>query len=349
MADIVDNRGYIIRLVCFINKSPILGTLLFMRLNIQPQLLFITLIALCLFFNSSTSLAFIAEQDTQSATEVSKSSKAKDNTDTPAQTKPAEGTHQHKVIINAPIDAFEQQQKDIEHYLPKETITPLLVGSDKYLIATNENTTAVNKGVMVLIPDWQQSIATPNALNQLRQNMPEYGWTTITLHPPHKPNDYPSQALVESERITENAESLDNYGKTFADILLVVLEKAKNYPGGIIVVAEGSHAAFILDIYQKKLVNEPSAFVMLSAYMPTPTASNKIAQQLAMTDYPVLDLYLQRDNRLVLANAKLRKDFANREMKVYYRQKQLNNRATGYYPNNTLAREIISWLSSVGW
>ena len=342
-------RGYVIRLVCFINKSPSLGTLLFMRLKIQPRLLFITLTALCLSFNSPTSMAFIAEQDTQSATEASKISKTKENTDTPAPTKPAEDTHQHKVIINAPIDAFEQQQQDIEHYLTEESITPILVGSEKYLIATNRHTTAVNKGVMVLIPDWQQSIATPNALNQLRQNMPEHGWTTITLHPPHKPKNYPSQALLAEERDTENAENLTSYRKVLADIMLAVIEKAKSYPGGIIVIAEGSHAAFILDIYQQKLVNDPSAFVMLSAYMPTPTASNQIAQQLAMTDYPVLDLYLKRDNRLVLANAKLRKDFAKREMKVYYRQKQLNNRATGYYPKNTLAREIISWLRSIGW
>ncbi len=352
MADIVDNRGYIIRLVCFINKSPILGTKLFMRLNIQPQLLFITLIALCLFFNSSISLAIAAEQDTQSATETATkattSTKNKENADTPAA-QSADHNHQHEVIINAPIDAFAQQQQDIEHYLTEETITPLLVGSDKYLIATNQHTTAVNKGVMVLIPDWQQSIATPNALNQLRQDMPKYGWTTITLHPPHKPNNYPSQALLVNERMTEDDESLKNYRITFADILLAVLEKAKSYPGGIIVVAEGSHAAVILDIYQQKLVNSPSAFVMLSAYMSTLTASNQIAQQLAMTDYPILDLYLMRDNRLVLANAKLRKDFAKREMKVYYRQKQLNNQTTGYYPKNVLAKEIISWLSAVGW
>ena len=316
------------------------------------------LTALCLAINSPASLAFVSAQeeqaaktnkDTEDLNKAKKSSESKAVTDNPDSTKSDNAAHQHQAIIKAPIDAFTQQQQDIEHYLATEEISSLLVGSEKYLIATNKHTTAINKGVMVLIPDWQQSIATPNALNQLREEIPKYGWTTITLHPPHKTNNYPSQALLAAERKTENSESLTRYSKKLADIMLAVIEQAKGYPGVIIIVAEGSHAALLLDVYQQNLLATPSAIVMLSSYMPTIAANNKIAQQLAVTDYPILDLYLKRDNRLVLANAKLRKDSAKREMKVYYRQKQLNNRVTGYYPKKTLAKEIIGWLSSVGW
>jgi len=83
--------------------------------------------------------------------------------------------------------------------------------------------------------------------------------------------------------------------------------------------------------------------------MPTMSESTKLAQQLAATDYPIFDLYLQRDHYLVQANAKARKHAATKEMKAYYRQKQLNNRTTGYYPETTLTREVLGWLSSIGW
>jgi hypothetical protein len=325
-----------------------------MRLNIRPLFLYIALTALSLLVNSAHSLAMETaepkKQTDNTSSAAPKSTEADTKTEaSTALTKSKENSHQNKIIINAPVNAFEQQQQDIKHYLAQEKIMPLLVGPDRYLTVISEHTTAINKGVMVLIPDWQQSIATPNALNQLSNNMPQRGWTTITLHPPHKPQSYPSQALTAQERSTEDIETLANYEKKFAKVMQALITKAKSYPGVIIVVAEGNHSAVLLNIYQQTLVAAPSALVLLSSYMPTLPENNKIAQQLALSDYPILDLYLQRDHRLALANAKMRKDFAQRAMKIYYRQRQLSNQATGYYPKQTLTKAIISWLSAMGW
>jgi hypothetical protein len=327
-----------------------------MRLNIRPIFLFIALTALSLLVNSAHSWAMESaepgKQTDNTSSTAPKSTDTETKTKTKASTAPTKSTedkHPNKVMISAPVDAFEQQQQDIKHYLAHEKIIPLLVGPDSYLTVINEHTTGINKGVMVLIPDWQQSIATPNVLNQLSNNMPQHGWTTITLHPPHKPQSYPSQAFTAQERSTEDIETLTNYEKKFADVMQALITKAKSYPGVIIVVAEGNHSAVLLNIYQQKLVAAPSALVMLSSYMPTLPENDKIAQQLALTDYPILDLYLQRDHRLVLASAKMRKDFAQRAMKIYYRQRQLSNQATGYYPKQTLTKAIISWLSAMGW
>lgn len=329
-----------------------------MHLKKKSTLFFIILVAFSLLVNSSHSLALPAspqeekaentEQNAETTSADPKSAATKDKP-APDDEKATKDEHNHQVIIRAPVDVFEQQQQDIKHYLAQDKITALQVGSDNYLTTINEHTTSVNKGVMVLIPDWQQTIATPNALNQLAKNIPQYGWTTITLHPPSKPKNYPSQALTFEERSTQNTEALTQYSEKLADIMRAVIEKAKSYPGVIMIVAEGSHAALILDICQQGLLDAPSAMVMLSSFMPTLAEGEKIAQQLAVSSYPILDLYLKRDNGLVIANAKMRKDSAKREMKVYYRQKQLNNQITGYYPKNTLAKEIISWLNAIGW
>ncbi|SEL82171.1 Protein of unknown function [Colwellia chukchiensis] len=267
----------------------------------------------------------------------------------PSDTNKQADDHSHQVIIEPPLDAFNLQQQDIEHFLTSEAVTPLLVGDEKYITLIKEHTTAINQGVMVLIPDWQQGIVSPNALTQLQQNLPGLGWTTITLHPPHQPQNYPSQALTATERQDENREKLASYSKKLAAIMHAVLNKAQNYPGVIVIVAEGNHSAILLDIYQQGIVQPPAAMVLLSSYMPTTAASAKLSQHVAAANYPLLDLYLQRDNRLVLMQAKQRLAAAKRSMKVDYRQKQINNQITAYYPKSGLSKEILSWLSSLGW
>jgi hypothetical protein len=51
----------------------------------------------------------------------------------------------------------------------------------------------------------------------------------------------------------------------------------------------------------------------------------------------------------VLAKAAQRKSLAKQEMKVYYRQRQLNNTITGYYPEKELLSQVKSWLKAIGW
>ena len=260
-----------------------------------------------------------------------------------------EHDHNHEIIINPPMDAFKQQQQDIKRYINNEEMETLLVGKDEFLILTDKHSSAVNKGVMILIPDWQQSATSSNAIKQLRENMPNKGWTTLTLHPPHHTGHYPSQALEKEQRLKENTESLTEYKKTLSTVMTEVFKKAQNYSGEVLIVAQGQHAALIIDSVQSKLIATPTALVMLSSYMPTIAESHKLAKQVAMSDYPVLDLYLKYDNRLVLTHTKNRKKLANNEMKVSYRQKQLSNSIAGYYPKQTLTREIIGWLKSEGW
>lgn len=261
----------------------------------------------------------------------------------------SEDNQQNKRVINAPIDAFKQQQQDIKHYLNNEEFEAILVGTDEYILLTDNHKTAINKGVMILVPDWQQSATSPNAMKQLRHNMPNQGWTTLTLHPPHQPGNYPSQALDLAAQETENTEALTKYKEKLATILTAVTNKAKNYPGVIILIAEGQHAALVVDMIHSKLIDPPGALVMLSSYMPIMAENKKLAENIAVSNYPVLDLYLKRDHRFVLANTKIRKDRAINEMKVYYRQKQLTNQATGYYPKYSLSKAILGWLKAIGW
>ena len=137
-------------------------------------------------------------------------------------------------------------------------------------------------------------------------------------------------------------------------MLNAVMNTAKEYPGIVLVIAQGNNAALLVDLYSETGNQLPNALILLSSYRKsnqalTNSVNEEFARQLAFTELPVLDLYLKHDNPLVLAKAAQRKYFSQQEMKVYYRQRQLNNNVTGYYPEKELLNQINGWLKAIGW
>ncbi len=256
--------------------------------------------------------------------------------------------------IKKPIALTKQHKSDLKHYLPTEQVKPLLAGPDDYLTLVKPYTSANSKGVAILIPEWQQGATNPKAIEFLRNALPAQGWSTIAVQPNNKPENYPSNAIKSSEQIEENQLILDEYKSKLSAMHNAVMNIAKEYPGIVLVIAQGNNAAFLVDLYSQEGSQLPNAFIMLSSYRLTNQAhinsvNEAFAQQLAFSELPILDLYLKHDNALVLAKSPQRKSLAKQEMKVYYRQRQLNNSVTGYYPEEELLSQINSWLKAIGW
>lgn len=253
------------------------------------------------------------------------------------------------IKIIEPVNIYQQTQSDIKHYLPNKGIEPLSAGPDDYLILLEESHTALNKGVAILIPDFPIGATTPKSINHLRKKLPEEGWTTITIQPSYSPVDYPSKHIDEKLRLKENADALMGYQAKLRQLIPAVMEKAKTYPGLFLVIAEGTHAAMLTNIYHQDAENIPSALVMLSAYLPTEIEGHTFAKNMAELETPILDLYLKHDHPLVINNSKIRKKLAQKELKVYYRQQQLSNFSSSYYPLEQLMKAINGWLKITGW
>jgi len=287
-----------------------------------------------------SSFIFAEEQETKTEDKVAEEK---------PETKPATKKQRSDISIIAPITKFSQQKEDLSHYLPTKVIKPILAGPNDYTTLVQTNTTGNNKGVVILLPDWQQNATNPKAINFLRQALPDKGWTTITVQAPNMPNNYPSHALKLTERIEKNEKTLTAYKEKLTILMAAVMERAKNYPGIFLVIAQGSHAALLIDIYEEDENIVPTALVMLSSLMLTDDANERFSQQLALSELPVLDLILTRDHPKVKSGSLLRKKYTNREMKISFRQKQLHNINNGYYPKKTLLKEINGWLKSIGY
>lgn len=251
--------------------------------------------------------------------------------------------------INLPPDLQNQFKNDINHFINTKNIKPMLVGNEDFITLLNEETSGNPKGVAILLANWQQPFVSSKAINYLSKTLPSKGWTTITIQSPKMPNNYPSKKMNLLESEEENKKTLDQYQENLSMIIKKVLEKAINYPGIFLVVAEGSNAALLVNLYTQQANLQPDALVLLSPYLLNQTDNQQFANNLASIAVPILDLYLSRDNKLVSVNAPMRKAKSKKMLKVFYRQHQFNNVSNGAYPLSDLLKAINGWLKSIGW
>ncbi len=309
---------------------------------------------LCL---STTTLFAQQEQQNETANEQTANEEAtkvdpltqqsEDKTTEPTTTQDSSSANRPEIV--APVDELEQQKSDLSHYLTTEQLTDILVQTQSFKITTATHETPQNKGTMILLPDWQQALTNPHAINYLRKQLPAIGWTTIAVTPPNAPQNFPSVAIDAQQRTTDNTEVLTSY-KTFLVALLEQLyEQAKRHPGVIVVLSQGNHALLLPELINDGSLEAPAAMIMLSAYGITDEIASNGAQQISQSNVPILDLHLKRDNYLVANTAKLRRKLTTQELTPGYRQRELHNVTTGYYPNEIMIKEIKGWLRSIGW
>jgi len=309
---------------------------------------------LCL---STTTLFAQQEQQNEPATEQTANEEAtkvdpltqqsEEQTTEPATTQDSSSHNRPEIL--APIDELEQHKSDLDHYMESEELSDILVQAQSFKITTATHETPQNKGTIILLPDWQQALTNPHAINFLRKQLPDMGWTTIAVTPRNAPQNFPSVAIEEQQRATDNTESLTSYKTFLVSLLEQLYEQAKRNPGVIIVLTQGNHALLLPELINEGTIEAPAAMIMLSGYGITQNITSNGAQRISQSDIPILDLYLKRDNYLVANAAKLRRKLTTQELTPGYRQRELHNVTTGYYPNEMMLKEIKGWLRSIGW
>lgn len=314
----------------------------------------------------------------QEADETKESQDTQQTTDPASAAEKTDSSQSHsvdraKINIAPPISKSAQQLADIKRYLTEQNIEPIAVGEDSVLVQIQPEQSPIAKGVAILIPDWNHSLSSPKSITSLRERLPESGWVTMAAQPPQmdenidqlikayyqdklKANDSSMQTANESTAQESNTseddtapEPLARYKEKLTALMKVLMEKAYNYPGIFIVIAEGTNAALLTELYHENAIERPSAFILLSAYYADDNANTAFNKLLATSPYPVLDLLLTRDNPWVMHSKEERKQLAKKHAKVIYRQQQLTTSHTGYYPDEALHRSIKGWLRSIGW
>lgn len=333
-----------------------------------------------LFVIFSCLLLIALPSDAQEADETKENQDTQQTTDTESAAEKANSSQsllvdRAKINIAPPISKSAQQLADIKRYLTEQNIEPITVGEDSVLVQIQPEQSPIAKGVAILIPDWNHSLSSPKAITSLRERLPESGWVTMAAQPPQMDENidqlirayYQDKLKAEDSAIqpsnepttqdsdstaSENeqaSEPLAMYKEKLTALMKVLMEKAYNYPGIFIVIAEGTNAALLTELYHENAIERPSAFILLSAYYADDNANKAFNKLLATSPYPVLDLLLTRDNPWVIHSKEQRNQLAKKHAKVIYRQQQLTTSHMGYYPDEALHRSIKGWLRSIGW
>ncbi|MFT4939136.1 MAG: hypothetical protein ACI88A_002170 [Paraglaciecola sp.] len=262
------------------------------------------------------------------------------------------------------IDQQAQEKADLERALFPENYQSLTVEERQILLIIKENTTPIARGVAVMIGESGRSMVSHDSLSPLSQQLNNLGWVTMLMPAPQigltipptekKQATDPGKSNTTAILAKSVAPPIDGEQFLIHEQQLIlqmraILNKSKDYPGFFLVIAQGTSAAWLAKIYAEESLDSPDAFVAISPFWPSREYNIKLADYLANTSMPVLDIYNDWDNKWSLQSYPARQIAATKALKLHYRQREIIGLAIENQQPDYIGKEIYGWLSFMGW
>jgi hypothetical protein len=272
---------------------------------------------------------------------------------------------------------------DLQRGLFSDTYQSFDIDNQKIIYVLHENTTAITRGVVVMVADSGTPILGQEGFAGLAKEMNKVGWVTMLLPAPDiglmptitevaKPEN--SEAAAETQtspptdiQITDPiapTENLDisksaattmdeqafvKHEQQLVALLQAASEKSQDYPGFLLVISKGTSAAWLSKIYAEKTLDTPDAFIVISPFWPDREHNRRLPDWIANTPMPVLDLYSGLDNGWARKTVSQRKIAAIKSLKLQYRQRELLGFNMPHQHSAYIGKEIYGWISHMGW
>lgn len=260
-----------------------------------------------------------------------------------------------------PMDKNQQFKLDIERSMFPDSYEILPVADKEVILVVQQTTTAIARGVAVLIGEASRGPLSRDSLAPVANYLNDYGWVTMLMTAPTvgldtlaqaEPSD-PQQNPSPTNSVT-GLKPLDSQAFAQQEQQLIlqleaVKEKSRAFPGFFIVIGQGTTAAWLSKLYAEKKLELADALVVISPFWPQREYNRKIAAQLASTEIPVLDIYTPWDNKWSLNSQQARLIAATKTLKLHYRQRQLIGQAYDQQQHRYISKEIYGWLTHMGW
>lgn len=262
---------------------------------------------------------------------------------------------------------------DLSRLMPQDELKPLLAGDTEFLSLYREHMSAQQRGVVLIIPDWQHLPTNNDGINFLRTQLNDLGYATLAMTVP----DIDWQAVpAETENAqsettdsnqADNAESsasaaplkapvhvdaiaqisnaiIDNYKLNLIARFNALYQSALNEDGKIVVIAQGASAAVLLEHYGEFPNTDIDAFVSLSSYLPNTERNQQLNAIISTISPPLLDIYYSIDNPDLLLSVADRKRWVKRHSKYDYRQRELFGLRSQPEQHERLTKEVDGFL-----
>ncbi|TCI03651.1 DUF3530 family protein [Corallincola luteus] len=284
-----------------------------------------------------------------------------------------------RFIVTLPLIAFSlnafaappADEATLARYDRDSELVPLGEPDNPFSALKLEALTPQTKGVVILVPDWGSQPDEQFGVGYLRRLLPSHGWVTLAITPPPVVDDEnhvspldkademdPSRSAPDplkpyqaDEWLSEESrqQQIEAYKTALLQRMEATVKVSSQYPGFYLVIAQGSSAGWLAQLYAEEKLAPADAFVTIGAYLPEHQLNRTLATAMAKTSIPVLDLYSRYDNRWVQDTVTLRPQLANKYFKLHYRQRELFGDVAFSRSDERLWKEIYGWLTYLGW
>ena len=262
---------------------------------------------------------------------------------------------------------------DLSRLMPQDELKPLLAGDTEFLSLYREHMSAQQRGVVLIIPDWQHLPTNNDGINFLRTQLNDLGYATLAMTVPDidwqavpadpknsqsepaennqadnsesAASEAPLKAPVHVDAIAQISNAIiDNYKLNLIARFNALYQSALNEDGKIVVIAQGASAAVLLEYYGEYPNTNIDAFVSLSSYLPNSKRNQQLNAIVSTISPPLLDVYYSVDSADLLLNIEDRKRWVKRHSKYDYRQRELFGLRSEPQQHERLTKEVDGFL-----
>ncbi len=264
---------------------------------------------------------------------------------------------------------------DIQRFLPSDEVRTLLAGEDEFISLYRQSMAASQRGIVLIIPDWQHLPTNNAGINFLRKQLNDIGYATLAMtmpdidwHPADIAISEPSESS-EPESTTQSDEQaapppaqtqqtphfvtaepnvseavLDDYKLKLIARFNALYTSALDESDHIIVVAQGASAGLLIEHYASFPAHELSAFISLGSYLPNSIRNQHLNATLSTISPPLLDIFYSDGNPDTLQSVTDRKRWVIKHAKYDYRQRELFGAPSEPEQHQRLLKEVDGFL-----
>ncbi len=232
-------------------------------------------------------------------------------------------------------DALRERQYSAEILKNLRSGSAINLGENKYFAIYNETESTENRGTAILLHDAGQHLDSKPLIHNLRTQLPDHQWATLSLQLPvyeygAQPNDY-----------------FELFPQAFKRIQAAVDYLQKNDVKNIALIGYGMGGLMAVSYAFESKNTAVKAIVAIS--LPAPETENKFSSTLKFLEkinLPLLDIYGSEDIAIISNNARKKRIAAKHNPQ--YRQVMINETRRPYQNyQQLLVKRIYSWLIQV--
>lgn len=244
-------------------------------------------------------------------------------------------------------------------YSEQERIS-FLAGDEEHVALNFPPTVTLKRGVAIILAEAGYQGLTLHSGSALAQRMRRWGWHVLVVPVVVDPQtESPAEPAASSAYTDDTGRWLhaDTFQNNLSLITSGIFTQFADEPGYKIVVSQGMTAAQLLNLSVQQKVAAPDAYIVIAPFWPDASENQQIANWIAGTAVPVLDIAGGLANHWSAKTIVQRNERAQAGLKMHYRQRQLSETTAGISgihghtsPFITrLSKEIYGWTRYLGW